>query len=125
MKKLMLRAVIFSVFGGAAWPIALAGEVSLNEPAEITGTWLLEATASRRDGKRTEENFEWDFQKDGRLVTRGYNYVAERVMTIEDSFKIVDGKIETGQGGKYAVVEKNEKEMVLKGPFGFYFFTRQ
>ncbi|MGH8654074.1 MAG: hypothetical protein ACREYE_18760 [Gammaproteobacteria bacterium] len=125
MKKLMLRAVIFSVFGGAAWPIAFGGEVSISEPAEITGTWLLEATASRRDGKRTEENFEWDFQKGGRLVTRGYNYVVERVMTVEDSYQIIDGKIETGQSGKYAVVEKNEKEMVLKGPFGFYFLTRQ
>ncbi len=125
MKKLILGALIFSIFGAAAWPIAFAGELSISDPAEITGTWLLEATASRRDGKRTEENFEWDFQKDGRLVTRGYNYVAERVMTVEDSYQIVDDKIETGQSGKYTMVEKNEKEMVLKGPFGFYFLIRQ
>lgn len=64
---------------------------------------------------------EWDFRKDGRLLTKGYNYAADRVMTMEDSYKIVDGKIETGQGGKYAVVEKREKEMILKGPFGFTF----
>jgi len=44
---------------------------------------------------------------------------------MEDNYKIVDDKIVTGQGGKYAVAEKSEKEMILKGPFGFYFFTRQ
>ncbi|MGH8643664.1 MAG: hypothetical protein ACREX4_04045 [Gammaproteobacteria bacterium] len=125
MKKLMLRALFVSILGAAAWPSAFAGGVSVSDPPEIAGTWLLAATALRRDGERTEENSEWNFSKDGRLLTTGYNYAADRVMTMEDSYKIVDGKIVTGQGGKYAVVEKGEKEMILKGPFGFYFFTRR
>lgn len=125
MKKLMLRVLFVSILGAAAWPGALAGGVSVNDPAEIAGTWVLAATALRQDGERTEENSEWNFRKDGRLVTTGYNYAADRVMTVEDSYKIIDGKIVTGLGGKYAVVEKSEKEMILKGPFGFYFFTRQ
>ena len=28
----------------------------VSDPAEIAGTWLLAATALRRDGERTEEN---------------------------------------------------------------------
>ncbi|MGH8657407.1 MAG: hypothetical protein ACREV4_02675 [Gammaproteobacteria bacterium] len=125
MKKLMLRALFVSILSAAAWPSAYAGGVSVSDPVEIAGTWLLAATALQRNGERTQENSEWDFQKNGRLVTTGYNYAADRVMTVEDSYKIVDGKIETGLGGKYAVVDKSEKEMILKGPFGFYFFTRQ
>jgi hypothetical protein len=37
--------------------------MSIAEPAEIAGTWLLEATALKRDGKRTAENIEWNFQE--------------------------------------------------------------
>jgi hypothetical protein len=123
--KSILPALLVGSLGAGCWLSAFAGGASVSNPAEIAGIWLLSSTALRRDGERTEENSKWEFAKDGRLRTTGYNYAANRVMTVEDSYKILDGKIVTGQGGEYAVVEKSEKEMILKGPFGFYFFNRE
>jgi hypothetical protein len=120
MKKLVLVCFLFST--GVSSVVAQA---PMRGPAALSGTWLLEATALKREGARTQENIEWHFQNDGRLVMTGYNYIVNRVITVEDSYQIADGKIETGQSGNYTVVEKNEKEMILKGAYGFYFFRRQ
>ena len=57
-------------------PDVLAEPV-IKDQSEVIGTWLLEATAIRKDGEKTPEQAKWVFSPDGtRLATASQDGIA-------------------------------------------------
>jgi hypothetical protein len=120
-----IRAAVMAVLmmaGTASW-----ADMDLKDASEIEGTWILESTAARLDGKKVEEGAKWEFAKEGKLITTGKYEVAAAgaAVTMENKYEIKDGKISTDLGHLYTVVEKTDAAMTLRGPFGFYFFKKK
>ncbi len=113
-------------FSELAW-----ADVALKDNTEILGKWTLESVAPGLAKPKIEENRLWEFRSDGVVVTSGYNRHFKRDDTQQFKYSVVDGKIKAedpGRPGKtldYAVHEKSENSMILKGGMeGFYFFKK-
>ena len=103
-------------------------EPVIKDQSEIIGTWLLEATAIRKGGKKTPEQGRWVFSPDGTLTTTSfYKFSGQsgQVSTLTERFEITDGELVGERSGTFKLVEKQGNEMILKGPFGYYFFKKE
>ncbi len=114
---------IHTVFGQYAF-----AEMAIKDKSEIVGTWLLEATALRRDGEKSPEQGKWVFGEDGVLSTTSFYKFSGRSGqsgTLTEKYEIREGEIVAERSGRFKLIEKQGQEMILKGPFGYYFFKKE
>ena len=123
--------IIFLLFITAFWASAHA-EIALKDASELIGSWKLNDTSPKLDGKKRPSSQEWEFRSDGTLVSTASDKRAKGTFTVSVPFEIKDGKIVTGVAGRpgktlsYTLIEKKDNEMILKGgPDGFLFFTKK
>jgi hypothetical protein len=124
MKQLSLAAVLLglSVFGSAVY-----ADVTLQSTAEMEGTWKLQTsknTLTDKDPVTREDT--WIF-KDGKVtivhIPREGKYYDQPPV----SYEIEEGKLKIALVGNsrfdlFTVVEKDDKNMTLKGKYGGYYF---
>lgn len=124
MKKINLAAVLLglSVFGSAVY-----GDVAVQSKEEIEGTWKLQSTKnSLTDKQAIDREDTWVF-KDGKMtilhIPREGTYYDQPPV----AYEIEDGKLKTAIVGSnrfelFTVVEKDDKNMTLKGKYGGYYY---
>lgn len=107
-------------------------EVLVKDRSDIAGTWKLRMTASNIEGTHGhEENYTWLFKPNGAVIISGYNKFMGQDTRFEKSYEVEvkeDSiiKITDALGTKkYKVVEKKADEMILDGPYGYYFFKKE
>jgi hypothetical protein len=128
MKKLILATLILGLTTLAS--IASA-DISLQSKDEIAGTWKVDSTKNSLTDRRP-------FKREDTWVFEGGNLTIlhiPREGTYYDQppqpYEIVDGKLKVNMIGSarfdlYTVVEKDDKNMVLKGKFGtYYYFSKK
>jgi len=128
MKQINLAAVLLglSVFGSAVY-----ADVTLQSKEEVEGTWKLQSTKnSLTDKQAIDREDTWVF-KDGKLtilhIPREGKYYDQPPV----NYEIDEGKLKVAQVGNnrfetFAVVEKDDKTMTLKGKYGgYYFFNKK
>lgn len=102
----------------------------VDEPSDIAATWTLEMTAPKKDGSNgNKEAATWDLQPDGTVVISGYNKFLKQKTTFNKTYEIVEDSVIQVKDDlgttTYRVVEKSNNKMILKGPYGYYFFTKK
>lgn len=106
-------------------------EVKLEDNSKILGKWQVTHEALALDREKKPLHVTWEFQKDGTLITTGEDArsgIGE--MNIPIKYSVADGVIkkQVSPGReKYedcSVVEMNDKNMVLKCKFLYFFMTR-
>ena len=124
MKKINIAAVLLSlsVIGNAVY-----ADVTLKSKEEVQGTWKLQSTKnSLTDKQAIDREDTWVF-KDGKVtilhIPREGTYFDQPPVTYE----IEDGKLKVAIIGSsrfdlFTVVEKDEKNMTLKGKYGGYYY---
>ncbi len=111
---------------------SLFADVSLKSKDEIQGAWKLDHTQKNADSKEVNKREDtWDF-KDGKVtishIPREGTYYDQSPV----NYDIEEGKLKIGILGRsdkfdiFSLVEKNEKNMTLKGKFGdLYYFNKK
>jgi hypothetical protein len=122
--------IIFSllVFIHSLIDPGVLAEPVIKDKSEVIGTWLLEATAIRKGGKKTPEQGRWVFSEDGNLTTTSFykfSGLSGQAGTLTERFEIKDGGLVGERSGIFKLIEKQGNEMILKGPFGYYFFKKE
>jgi hypothetical protein len=124
MKKINLATVLLGLlmFGSAVY-----ADVTLQSKEEMEGTWKLQTTKNSLTDKQTIDREDtWVF-KDGKVtilhIPREGKYYDQPPV----DYQIEDGKLKIALVGNsrfdlFTVVEKNDKNMTLKGKFGGYYF---
>jgi hypothetical protein len=120
---------LFLFIGTLTNTVVYAGPV-IKSRSEIVGTWLLEWTALKKDRRGgNKEEATWDFRPDGTVVISGYNKFLKHTTTFNKGYEIVEESVievkDDTETTEYKVVEKGSDEMILKGPFGYYFFKKK
>ena len=128
MKQINMAAVLLglSLFGNAVY-----ADVALQSKEEVQGTWKLQSTKNTPTDKQAIEREDtWVF-KDGKLtilhIPREGKYYDQPPV----DYTIDEGKLKVAQVGNsrfdtFVVVEKDDKNMTLKGKFGgYYFFNKK
>lgn len=128
MKQINLAAVLLalSVFGTAVY-----ADVTLQSKEEVEGTWKLQSTKnSLTDKQAINREDTWVF-KDGKMtilhIPREGTYYDQPPV----AYEIDEGKLKVALVGSnrfdlFTVVEKDEKNMTLKGKYGgYYFFNKK
>jgi len=119
---------LFAVFASAN----AVADVKLADNSKLVGKWQVTAEALALDREKKKLQVTWEFQKDGTLITTGEDArsgIGE--MTIPIKYSVADGLIKkqvTPGREKYedcAVVEMDEKDMILKCKFLYLFMTRK
>jgi hypothetical protein len=128
MKRLILTTLLLGLSGLGT---AVFADVVVQTKEEVVGTWDLKTTKNSLTDRRpaTREDT-WVF-KDGNVtilhIPREDTYYDQPPVPYE----IVDGKLKVMVlGGSrfdmFTVVEKDDKNMTLKGKFGdYYYFTKK
>lgn len=129
MKKINVAVVLL---GLALWLPAVNADIALQAEEEVNGSWKLDHT---KKNAASEENIKredtWNF-KDGKVtilhIPREGTFYDQPPVTYE----VEGGKLKIAILGRpdkfdvYSLVEKNDKNMTLKGKFGdLYFFNKK
>ncbi|MDP2903607.1 MAG: hypothetical protein Q8N96_10945 [Methylovulum sp.] len=127
MKKINLAALLLglSLFGSAVY-----ADVTLQSKEEVQGAWKLQYSKnSLTDKQPIDREDTWVF-KDGKLTIlhiprEGIYYDQPPV-----AYDIEEGKLKVAIIGSsrfdiFTVVEKDDKNMILKGKFGNYYYFNQ
>ena len=128
MKQINLAAVLLSlsVFGSAAH-----ADVALQTKEEVQGTWKLQSTKnSLTDKNAIDREDTWVF-KDGKVtilhIPREGTYYDQPPV----AYEVEDGKLKVAIIGSsrfdmFTVVDKDDKNMTLKGKYGgYYYFNKK
>ena len=128
MKQISLAAVLLglSVFGSVVY-----ADVTLQSKEEVQGTWKLQYTKnSLTDKQAIDREDTWVF-KDGKVtilhIPREGTYYDQPPVTYE----VEDGKLKVAIIGSsrfdlFTVVDKDDKNMTLKGKYGgYYYFNKK
>ena len=127
MKKINLAAVLLglSVLGNTVY-----ADVTLKAKEEVQGTWKLQSTKNSLTDKQTIDREDtWVF-KDGKVtilhIPREGTYYDQPPV----AYDIEDGKLKVAIIGSsrfdlFTVVEKDEKNMTLKGKYGGYYYSNK
>ena len=128
MKKINLAAVLLglSIFGSVVY-----ADVTLQSKEEVEGTWKLQSTKnSLTDKKAIDREDTWVF-KDGKVtilhIPREGTYYDQPPV----AYEIEDGKLKVAIIGSsrfdmFTVVDKDDKNMTLKGKYGgYYYFNKK
>lgn len=112
--------------------IGVYAQVDVKDRSDIVGAWKLEVTSPNKDKTNSnKETSTWNFDPDGTVVISGYNRFLDQDTRFEKNYtvEVADKpiiKIRDNLGtSKYTVIEKDDDEMILKGPYGYYFFERK
>ncbi|MDT4289803.1 hypothetical protein RO575_09540 [Methylomonas sp. MO1] len=109
-----------------------SAEIKLQDNSKLLGKWQVTHEALALDREKKPLHVTWEFQKDGTLITTGEDArsgIGE--MTIPIKYSVADGVIKkqiTPGREKYedcAVVEMDDKNVVLKCKFLYLFMTRK
>jgi hypothetical protein len=124
MKKINLTAVLLGlcIFGSIVY-----ADVTLQSKEEVEGTWKLQSTKnSLTDKQAIDREDTWVF-KDGKVtilhIPREGTYYDQPPV----AYEIEDGKLKVAIIGSsrfdlFTVVEKDDKNMTLKGKYGGYYY---
>ncbi len=124
MKQINLATVLLGLlmFGSAVY-----ADVTLQSKEEMEGTWKLQTTKNSLTDKQTIDREDtWVF-KDGKVtilhIPREGKYYDQPPV----DYQVEEGKLKISLVGNsrfdlFTVVEKNDKNMTLKGKFGGYYF---
>jgi len=128
MKKINLTAVLLglSIFGSVVY-----ADVTLQSKEEVEGTWKLQSTKnSLTDKQAIDREDTWVF-KDGKVtilhIPREGTYYDQPPV----AYEIEDGKLKVAIIGSsrfdmFTVVDKDDKNMTLKGKYGgYYYFNKK
>jgi len=128
MKQLFLTTVLLGlfVFGSTVY-----ADVTVQSKEEVEGTWKLQSTKnSLTDKQPINREDTWIF-KDGKVtilhIPREGTYYDQAPVPYE----VEDGKLKvaiigTNRFDLFTVVEKNDKNMILKGKYGgYYYFNKK
>ncbi|ADJ28695.1 conserved hypothetical protein [Nitrosococcus watsonii C-113] len=129
MKYKSIFSFAFLLLGCAFMSAAVYAEPVVKDRSDIAGSWALEKTSLKKDGKNgNKEVATWVFHTDGTVVISGYNKFLKKDTEFTKSYEIDEDStihIKDNLGtNKYRVVEKGDHEMILKGPYGYYFFEK-
>ena len=124
MKQMNLAAIllVLSLFGSAVY-----ADVTLQSKEEVQGTWKLQSTKnSLTDKQSIDREDTWVF-KDGTVtilhIPREGTYYDQPPV----AYEVEDGKLKVAIIGSsrfdlFTVVEKDDKNMTLKGKYGGYYY---
>jgi hypothetical protein len=124
MKKTNLAAILLglSIFGSTVY-----ADVALQSKEDVQGTWKLQSTKnSLTDKQAIDREDTWVF-KDGKVtilhIPREGTYYDQPPV----NYEVEDGKLKVAIIGSsrfdlFTVVEKDDKNMVLKGKYGGYYY---
>ncbi len=128
MKKITPALVLLgmSIFGSAVF-----ADVPLQSKGDVNGTWKLQYSKnSAADKQSISREDTWLF-KDGKLTILHIPREGAYFDQAPVDYSVEDGKLKVAIIGSsrtelYTVVEKDEKNMVLKGKYGnFYYFDKK
>jgi len=124
MKKINLTAVLL---GLTLFVSAVYADVTLQSKEEVQGTWKLQSTKnSLTDKNAIDREDTWVF-KDGKLtilhIPREGTYYDQPPV----AYEVEDGKLKIAIIGSsrfdlFTVVDKDDKNMTLKGKYGGYYY---
>lgn len=128
MKIINLAAVLL---GLSIFVSTVYADVNLQSKDEVQGTWKLQYTKnSLTDKNAIDREDTWVF-KDGKLsvlhIPREGTYYDQPPV----AYEVEDGKLKVAIIGSsrfdlFTVVEKDDKNMTMKGKFGsYYYFTKK
>ena len=107
-------------------------QIVLDDAAPLIGTWKLNSTSNKMDGKKRPSAQQWEFRKDGQLVSTAEDKRAKGTITVSVPYQIKDGKIvaeRAGRPGKtvtYTLIKQEGSEMIIHGGAdGYLFFKKQ
>ena len=128
MKKINLTAVVLSlcIFGSVVY-----ADITLQSKEEVEGTWKLQSTKnSLTDKQAIDREDTWVF-KDGKVtilhIPREGSYYDQPPV----AYEVEDGKLKVAIIGSsrfdlFTVVDKDDKNMTLKGKYGgYYYFNKK
>ena len=128
MKKLNLTAVLLGlcIFGSVVY-----ADVALQSKEEVEGSWKLQSTKnSLTDKQAIDREDTWVF-KDGKVtilhIPREGSYYDQPPV----AYEVEDGKLKVAIIGSsrfdlFTVVDKDDKNMTLKGKYGgYYYFNKK
>ncbi len=128
MKQINLAAMllVLSAFGSAVY-----ADVTLQSKEEVEGTWKLQSTKnSLNDKQAIDREDTWVF-KDGKVtilhIPREGTYYDQPPV----NYDVEEGKLKVAIIGSsrfdmFTVVEKDDKNMTLKGKYGgYYYFNKK
>jgi hypothetical protein len=128
MKKIKLTAVLLGlcIFGSVVY-----ADVTLQSKEEVEGTWKLQSTKnSLTDKNAIDREDTWVF-KDGKVtilhIPREGTYYDQPPV----AYEVEDGKLKVAIIGSsrfdmFTVVDKDDKNMTLKGKYGgYYYFNKK
>ena len=106
-------------------------DVVLKDESEILGKWQVTAEAAKLDGEKKKVIVEWEFQTGGVLQTIATDAGGRtNEMHIPVKYSVENGVIkkQVSPGREKfedcKVIEKNDKDMILKCPFLYFFLTK-
>lgn len=127
MKKVIRILVLFalSLIGYSAY-----ADITLQSEADVNGSWKLQTSKNSLTDKNpiTREDT-WVF-KDGQLTIMHIPREGKYYDQAPVKYEIEDGKIKiailgTSRFELYTVVDKDDKNMTLKGKYGsYYYYTK-
>jgi hypothetical protein len=127
MKKIIRILVLFalSLIGYSAY-----ADITLQSEADVNGSWKLQTSKNSLTDKNpiTREDT-WVF-KDGQLTIMHIPREGKYYDQAPVKYEIEDGKIKiailgTSRFELYTVVDKDDKNMTLKGKYGsYYYYTK-
>lgn len=107
-------------------------EIKLQDNSKILGKWRVTGEALAIDKERKALNVSWEFQRDGTLMTVAEDSLGRtKEMDIAIKYRVEDGVIKKQSAPgreKYedcAVIELDDKDMVLRCRSLFFFMTRK
>ncbi len=127
MKKIKLVALLF---GLSLFASSVYADITLQSADEVQGSWNLKYSKNSLTDKQPINREDiWVF-KDGKLtilhIPRDGMYYDQPPV----SYEVEDGKLKVAIIGSsrvdlYTVIEKDAKNMTLKGKYGNYYFFNQ
>lgn len=128
MKRINLSAILLalSVFTGAVY-----ADITLQAKQEVEGTWKLQSTKnSLTDKEAIPREDTWVF-KDSKVTILHIPRDGKFYDQPPVNYEIEDGKLKIALVGNsrfdvFSLVEKDDKNMTLKGKFGgYYYFVKK
>lgn len=128
MKRINLAAILLIL---SAFTSAVYADITLQSKKDVEGTWKLESTKnSLTDKESIPREDTWVF-KDGKVTILHIPREGKFYDQPPVNYEIEDGKLKIALVGSnrfdiFTLVEKDDKNMTLKGKFGgYYYFSKK
>ncbi len=128
MKRIKLSVILLAL---SAFTGAVYADITLQTKQEVEGTWKLQSTKnSLTDKEAIPREDTWVF-KDGKVTILHIPRDGKFYDQPPVNYEIEDGKLKIALVGNsrfdvFSLVEKDDKNMTLKGKFGgYYYFVKK